>query len=345
MDRDSALREATMRAAATLQSDRGDTLHGQDVSDLRGALFLAISGKGRHRSIDPRLESSASRRLLELVREELLQIWSAERSISASDTLCTLQSIESVRKAIGPDTGKDFITTLKGSDGLELLVEMAHDLRSPLTSILFLAETLQRRLSGAINDLQHRQLRLIYSAALGLSEMASNVLEFVRGGNRLTEDEPSPFRVSETLESVLDIARPIAEEKGLTIRLNPPATDHRLGRPLALARVLLNLTTNGLKFTEKGFVHIVARETGVSRIEFSVRDTGPGIDPNTMETLYSPFHKAGTGSGIGFSGSGLGLALCRRLVRAMGSELMLETKPNWGTRFYFELELSPVLKA
>lgn len=106
--------------------------------------------------------------------------------------------------------------------------------------------------------------------------------------------------------------------------------------------MLLNLTTNALKFTEKGFVEIVARETGPTRIEFSVRDTGQGINPDAADTLFSPFRQALDGRKTAFSGTGLGLGLCKRLVEAMGSRLQFESRPHWGTRFYFEIDLQPV---
>ncbi len=126
------------------------------------------------------------------------------------------------------------------------------------------------------------------------------------------------------------------------IRHNPPATDHRLGLPLALSRVLLNLTTNALKFTEKGFVEIVARDNGPTLVEFSVRDSGPGISSDAHHNLYSPFRLTKQGDRHFFSSTGLGLALCRRLVQAMGSELQYESKRGWGTRFHFELALEPL---
>ena len=214
--------------------------------------------------------------------------------------------------------------------------------RSPLTSILFLSETLQRRLSGDLNELQHRQLGLIYSASLGLSELASDLIELARGGNRLAESEPTPLSLSEVMESVRDIVRPMAEEKGLDIRLLPPENDHRLGHPLALSRVLLNLTTNALKFTDSGFVEVVARETNQTRVEFSVRDTGRGISPAALERLYAPFRRTNQGDGYAFSGTGLGLALCRQLVAVMNSTLHVETRANWGTRFFFDLDLDPI---
>ena len=338
------LREAARRAALTWREALGTALDPADAAELPQALVAAITDHPNPTgSVDVRLRSVAGRRLLSLVRGELVRMWSATDGLGAAgQMLATLQAIESVQAAVEPDTTEDLVERLSAIDGPELLVEVAHDLRSPLTSILFLAETLQRRLSGDINELQHRQLRLIYSAALGLSEMTSNVLELMRGGTNLAEDESSPFSVKEILDSVSDITKPMAEEKGLMVRVHHPSMDHRIGRQLALSRVLLNLTTNALKFTDEGFVEIVARDIRGNWIEFSVRDSGRGINPNALETLFSPFRKVKRGKGTTFSGTGLGLALCRKLVEAMGSKLKLETKPNWGTRFYFELELPPV---
>jgi signal transduction histidine kinase len=145
------------------------------------------------------------------------------------------------------------------------------------------------------------------------------------------------------LESVHDIVRPIAEVKGLTVRLEPPRDDERLGHPVALRRVLLNLTTNALKFTEHGFVEIGTRETQPGRLEFGVRDSGRGIDPAMMPTLFDSVRDAPRDDdqrgGKMFSTTGLGLAICRKLAEAMGSHLRVETQLDRGTRFFFELDL------
>src|SRR4029078_10289607 len=88
-----------------------------------------------------------------------------------------------------------FADRLTGPDGLELVVELAHDLRSPLTSILFLGETMKRGRSGPVTPRQERQLGLIYSAAFGLSSVASDVIELARGGDRL--GDPAPLSLSD----------------------------------------------------------------------------------------------------------------------------------------------------
>jgi signal transduction histidine kinase len=284
--------------------------------------------------------TALARRLLGLIRGAFLE--RAQSLASPPDSgqlLRLLGAIEQVSHRLEADWSQHFTDRLSSPDGLELVVEVAHDLRSPLTSILFLAETLQRGRSGAVNPVQERQLGLIYSAAFGLSSVASDVIELARGGDRLVDLDPIPFSVTDIFESVRDIVQPIAEEKSLSVRLGTPEADFRIGHPVALSRVLLNLTTNALKFTAEGFVEVVARQTGARRLEFSVRDTGRGIPPQSMATLFEPFRRRQKHNEYAFSGSGLGLSICRKLVEAMGSTLQVETEQSVGTRFYFELDL------
>ncbi len=284
--------------------------------------------------------TALARRLLGLVRGAVLdRAQSLPSPPDSGQLLRLLGAIEQVSQRLEADWSQHFTDRLSSPDGLELVVEVAHDLRSPLTSILFLAETLQRGRSGAVNPVQERQLGLIYSAAFGLSSVASDVIELARGGDRLVDLDPIPFSVTDIFESVRDIVQPIAEEKSLSVRLAMPEADFRIGHPVALSRVLLNLTTNALKFTAEGFVEVVARQTGARRIEFSVRDTGRGIPPQSMATLFEPFRRRQKHNEYAFSGSGLGLSICRKLVEAMGSTLQVETEQSVGTRFYFDLDL------
>jgi signal transduction histidine kinase len=251
-------------------------------------------------------------------------------------------AFHTVRRELEPSWADYFTSRLSGPGGLDLVVEVAHDLRSPLTSVLFLAETLQRGHSGPVTDIQRRQLGLIYSAALGLSAVTSDIIELARGGDRLVDAEPAPFSMAEILESVRDIVQPIAEEKGLEIRIAPPPSDQRLGHPLAVSRVLLNLTTNALKFTDEGYVEIAAVPGERHQMELAVADTGRGISTEALETLYQPFRRVvSREGGYCFSGTGLGLAICRRLVEAMGSKLEVDTSADRGTRFHFRLDLPP----
>jgi signal transduction histidine kinase len=307
------------------------------LAQLCQAVREEASGQSPDLAALPR--NALSRRLVGLMRAAFVERVQALPSPDAGQLLRVLGALERVSERLEADWSHHFSDRLSGPDGLELVVEVAHDLRSPLTSILFLAETLQRARSGPVNPVQERQLGLIYSAAFGLSSVASDVIELARGGDRLVDLDPIPFSVADILESVRDIVQPIAEEKSLTVRLTTPEADFRVGHPVALSRVLLNLTTNALKFTAEGFVEVIARESGARAVEFSVRDTGRGIPPQSMATLYEPFRRRRKPGEYAFSGSGLGLSICRKLVEAMGSTLEVETAPGYGTRFHFALDL------
>jgi two-component sensor histidine kinase len=317
-DRDEALavlRDVATRTREALE-DAGATIHG-----------------------DPRTRSALGQYLLDRVSDAVLDEL-AHTPAQHPGALAWALAFGAARRSLQPDWSGYFTSRLTGPGCHDLVVEVAHDLRSPLTSVLFLAETLQREQSGPVTDVQRRQLGLIYAAALGLSTVTSDIIELARGGDRLVDTEPSPFSISEIFESVRDIVHPIAEEKGLEIRLSLLESDHRLGQPLALSRVLLNLTTNALKFTDQGYVEITAAPGSRDEVEFAVRDTGHGISQEALETLYQPFRRtASREREYCFSGTGLGLAICRRLVEAMGGALKVESGADWGTRFHFVLNL------
>lgn len=308
------------------------------LAALAAVLRAGASGADLDTSLLAR--SQLSRRLLRLVRTEFIREASAlAPGPDSGQLLRLLDMMERVGEALEPDWAQHLSDRLSGPDGLELVVEVAHDIRSPLTSILFLAETLQRARSGPVNEVQERQLGLIYSAAFGLSSMASDVIELARGGDRLVDLEPIPFSVADILDSVRDIVLPIAEEKGLEVRLSGPQQDFRVGHPVALSRVLLNLTTNALKFTSEGYVEVTGRDADPAAVEFTVRDTGRGIPPQRMATLFEPFRRRQREGEYAFSGSGLGLSICRKLVEAMGARLEVDTEQDKGTSFRFTLPL------
>jgi len=271
-----ALRESVLWAEAewerVVEHAAGAEEATAHLAQLSAGIRQEASGATSDLSGVPR--NALSRRLLGLIRSAFI---SRARTLPAPEPaqlLRVLHAIEVVGQHLEADWSQHFTDRLSAPDGLELVVEVAHDLRSPLTSILFLAETLQRGRSGAVNPVQERQLGLIYSAAFGLSSVASDVIELARGGDRLVDLDPIPFSVTDILESVRDIVQPIAEEKNLSVKVTSPDADFRIGHPVALSRVLLNLTTNALKFTAEGSVEVTAIARNSRCIEFSVRDTG-----------------------------------------------------------------------
>ena len=341
-----ALRTLLDNAAQQVTDDwhvvRQDAGSREDVFRTLGLLTRAIGAAidGGEEDVQELAKSQLPRRLLSLLRTRVIRLVGEQEVPPEGRTLLScLQAFESVAGQLEPKWDQRFADRLMGPDGLELVVELAHDLRSPLTSILFLGETMKRGRSGPVTRLQERQLGLIYSAAFGLSSVASDVIELARGGDRLVDLEPLPFSVADIMESVRDIVQPIAEEKGLEVRLVPCQRSSRIGHPVALSRILLNLTTNALKFTDEGFVEVTCTEVSELGVEFSVRDTGRGIPPQAMGMLFEPFRRRQKDRDYAFSGSGLGLSICRKLVEAMAGTLQVDTEAGRGTRFYFTLDL------
>jgi signal transduction histidine kinase len=187
--------------------------------------------------------------------------------------------------------------------------------------------------------MQERQLGLIYGAALGLSGLASDVIDLARGGDTLVQSTPLPFSVSNVFQQVQAIVRPMAEERGLTLRFESDVVDARLGHGQAVHRVLLNLVTNAVKFTSAGEVVVRATIVSPTRVHFEVRDTGRGIPDAVLGTLFDAFRRRLKPGQYVFSSAGLGLSICQNLVRAMDGELLVESVENVGSAFQFELEL------
>ena len=332
-----------MRGAADGSSAPGATRPACDdeVTDSLPSLWDAVwqAANGR----EPRLAALPplhARTLLDGMRRSFIaSIRTMPQPVDALEVVRILDGIERVQLAVERDAIQTFREQASGPSGMELLVEVAHDLRSPLTSILFLAETLRAGRGRPLDPAQERQLKLIYSAAFELSSLANDLTELAHGGDQLLEREPVPFAIANVLASVRDIVQPIAEEKGLEVRMQTSEPDRRVGHPAALGRVLLNLVTNALRCTNHGFVEASAHNLTDTRVEFAVRDTGPGVPDDVIATLFQPFDPHGQARSRTFSSSGLGLAICRRLVNAMGGELKVRSAPDRGSCFYFALEL------
>ena len=265
-------------------------------------------------------------RLTEALRTELTRRWEAPSEEDPGEasrvTLELLSALDEYRARIWGGWQDDLAKRLSEPDAFELVVELAHDLRSPLNSILFLSEVLRSGHSGPVSEHQRSQLGLIYSATLGIISVVNDVMDMASEGKDAESDEPVLFSIGKVFESVEEIVRPMAEEKGLVLEFRAPDRDRCAGFPKRLSRVLLNLTTNALKFTEEGSVTVAATRVGLNRIEFVVSDTGRGIPPEKLESLFHPFQKSAYRDGHFFSGSGLG-----------GSPSHSDWSPEWVRRF------------
>lgn len=285
----------------------------------------------------PVAATALSRDQINAFRARILQRAAVETSlIDGRELARALSALEELAGKQTPPVVNEFTERLSSPDALRAVVEMAHDMRSPLGSILFLVDTIRRGQSGTVTQVQERQLGLVYGAALGLSTLASDVVDAING-DRLVDGQRTPFSITEVLLGVCAIVRPLAEEKNLVLNTTFPQVDGRLGYPSALSRVLLNLTTNALRYTERGSVSVGCTEHSPTLVEFWIEDTGRGIPDNVLAMLFDGFRPASVG--IRFSSAGLGLAICRNLLEKMGSSLLVDTAVEEGTRFSFRMEL------
>src|SRR5712691_11295002 len=309
---------APILAAAALAVDRGDA--------------SCIDALARRPSLRLTMQ------LVDLLEDELLTLWRSGEC-SPGHVLPTVDRLRRVRADIECRLQQLPGAPLAGLDGFEFLIEFVHDMRSPLSSLQLLADRLQQGWSGPLTPLQLRQLRLMYAAAHALNTVTTNALQLTRECDQLEEPEARPFSVTKLLSEVQDVVRTLAAQKGLEVAFIRPNIDRRLGHPIELQRILLNLVTNALKFTRAGTITVIATDRDESHVEFAVQDTGPGIHSSAQQTLFQPFRKSSGARRAIFSATGLGLVITQRLVAALGGQLTYDTAPGKGTRFFFTLDL------
>jgi signal transduction histidine kinase len=286
---------------------------------------------------DPQTEGA----LLKAVRQSLFDQWRREElQVSEDRIIALLYSIDRLIDECGTAPAGDLAARLGQPDAFQLVAEVAHDLRSPLTSILFLSEAMRTGQSGSLTELQQRQLGLIYSAALGLTGVANDLMTSAKDKTGGLTEEPVAFSLHDTFESVREMVTPMAEAKDIELGFGLHCFGHRVGHPGPLGRIVLNLTTNAIKFTDEGgSVDVLAYPVGRDRVEISVQDTGRGMAAEDTSRLFEAFQKSPGREGYFFAASGLGLSIVKRLLSHMDSDLSIESEVGKGTRFSFALDL------
>lgn len=226
-------------------------------------------------------------------------------------------------------------------DALPLLVGITHDLRSPLSSMLVLIESLRSGQAGPVTPVQAKQLGLLYSAAFGIATLTNDVLDVARGGGYdLGALRQEPFPLDALWHTVRALVQPIAEERGLQLHWRGPQNERRLGNVALLQRVLLNLVTNALKFTDRGSVTVSADPLDHERVRFVISDTGRGLSAAVQARLATPPCE----DSVALAGSGgLGIVLCQQLLASVGSALeQFPALGNQGTALGFTVTLRRV---
>ena len=222
------------------------------------------------------------------------------------------------------------------------LASMSHELRTPLNAVLGYAEILRRE--AGLSERQEAGLTTILHSGEHLLLLINDVLDLAKVETGKLSLDTEALRLSDFLRVVADIVRIKAEQKGLSfaVRAAPDLPPVVRADEKRLRQVLLNLLGNAVKFTDHGEITLAVRQLGTAdatvRLCFEVRDSGIGLKADQLERIFDPFEQV-CDAPRRFGGTGLGLAISRQLVRLMGSDIHVESRPGAGSRFWFELSL------
>ncbi len=221
------------------------------------------------------------------------------------------------------------------------LANMSHEIRTPMNAILGMANLLRRT---GLSDKQSEQLDKIDTAGRHLLQVINDILDISKiEAGKLTL-EGIEISIDDILPSVATLLENRAAEKGLSILVDAPPTGLRLmGDPTRLRQGLLNFANNAIKFTDQGVValrmRVLAENVDGVTLRFEVRDTGIGIAPEVLPTLFSSFQQADSSMTRKYGGTGLGLVITKRLAQLMGGDVGVDSTPGMGSLFWFSARL------
>ena len=226
----------------------------------------------------------------------------------------------------------------------EFLANMSHELRTPLNGILGYAQILQQ--SRSIQGKEKKGVDIISQCGSHLLTLINDILDLSKIEARKMELHPVELHFGSLIQGVVEICQIKAEQKGIEFIYEPDPSlpmgveaDEKM-----LRQVLMNLLSNAIKFTDRGHVKLVVRnlehnsESTIRLIRFAVEDSGIGMDAEDASKIFLPFEQVGSVKKQA-EGTGLGLAISQKIVDMMGGSLEVNSQPNVGTTFWFEVEL------
>ncbi|MFD1818993.1 Signal transduction histidine kinase [Pseudarcicella hirudinis] len=224
----------------------------------------------------------------------------------------------------------------------EFLSMISHEIRTPLNAIAGMTYLMQQE-DGSPAMMEN--LKVLQFSTENLLALINDILDFSKIEAGKVELKEMPFDLRQLVSNIKNANQLKAHEKGNSIRLmiDDELEDTFIGDPVRIGQVLTNLVSNAVKFTSKGsiFIEIVvhSKKENSLVLDFSVTDTGIGIDEDKQELIFEKFTQAHSSIESQYGGTGLGLVITRKLLKLYNSDIKLESTPGKGSKFYFRLEL------